>query len=234
MDQLHCGSIAKLISDATVREGQGMGTATQRSVCHLAPLLVNGAREVDSYKQWSCPRVGVLGHKTRENAVTCLQRAPLLEDLASWSHWDLVFKPQYGELSEFIESDGPRNGLHALEIAPGTLLQVDLEASHQKFVQAVEARDPVNTAGQLVSVVVLQGSVHEVSLQLLGNHVQTALQKMASEFAQVGTEEIDGTILATQFVFRCLVRIPHKICHFLAKEVKEVCYLTFVEVMFAD
>lgn len=220
MDQIHCGSIEKLISDVTVQEKKGAGMATQRHVTHLAPLLVNGANNGDAYKQWSCPSVGVLGHKTCEDAISCLQRVPLLEDLSRWSHWDLVFKPQHGQLAEFIEKEGPHSGLHALELTPGTLLRVDPKASHQKFLQALEANDPVNTAGQLVSIVVQQGSIHEVSMQLLGNHVQTILEKLVSDSVQSREGSVDGTLLATQFIFHCLIQIPHKICHFLSKEVR--------------
>ena len=216
VEQIHCGSIEKLISDVNVEERAGASVATQRYVTHLAPLLVNGTRDKDSYKQWSSPSLGVLGLKTREDAISCLRCAPLLEDLGLWSHWELVFKPQHGDLSQFIEREGEQSGVCALEIKPGVLLRVDAEASHQKFLQAVEANDPINTAGQLVSLVVQQGSVHEVSLQLLGSHVETALEKLSSRSAEGG---VDGALLATQFIYHCLLRIPHKICHFLSKEV---------------
>ena len=219
VDQIHCGSIEKLISDVNVKERAGASTAAQNYVTHLAPLLVNGTRETDSYKQWSSPSLGVLGHKTREDASSCLRCAPLLEDLGLWSHWDLVFKPQHGDLSQFIEREGEKSGVYALEIKPGVLLRVDQEASHQKFLQAVEANDPINTAGQLVSLVVQQGSVHEVSLQLLGSHVETALEKLVTDSSQSTDGGVDGALLATQFIYQCLVRIPHKICHFLSKEV---------------
>lgn len=217
-DHIYCGSVEKLINDVAMHKKKE-GIAHQRCVTHLTPLLVNGANDSYLYKQWSCPSVGVLGHKTSKDAVTCLKRAPLLEDLARWSHWDLVFKPQHGELAKFIEREGPQNGLHALEISPGTLLRVDPEASHQKFLDAVEAMDPINTAGELVSIVVQQGSVHELSVQLLGNHIQTALERLVS--ASAGSTEgiLDGTQLAAQFIYQCLIRIPHKISHFLSKEV---------------
>ena len=219
VDQLCCGSIEKLISD--VSDKTGAGTATHSSVTYLAPLLVNGASK-DCLKQQSClTPLGALGHKTRDEALSCLSRAPLLEDLASWSHWDLVFQPQHGDLAKFIEEEGPCCGLHVLEVSPGVLLRVDPQASHQRFLEAVEARDPINTSGQLVSIVVQQGSVHEVSMQLLGSHVQTALDRMTSESAQSGQTSGQQTLPATEFVYCCLLRIPLRICQFLAKEVSQ-------------
>ena len=187
---------------------------------YLAPLLVNGASSGDSRKQRSSPSLGPLGHKSKEDTLSCLSSAPLLEDLASWSHWDLVFRPQHGDLAKFVAEEGSRSELHVLEVSPGVLLRVDPQASHQKFLEAVEARDPVGTSGQLVSIAVQQGSIHEVSMKLLGSHVQTALDRMmASESAGSGQDGGEPTARATEFVYRCIVRIPLKLCQFMAKEV---------------
>ena len=233
VSELCCGSIDKLINDTAVSERQQQMGSAVRGVVSLIPLIVNGARDRDAYEQWSCPRVGVLGHRTAEDALSCLQRAPLLEDLSSWSHWDLVFRPQLGNLRKFLEKEGAGGSVHALEVAPGRLLRVDPQGSHQKFIQAVEARDPVNTAGQLVSIIVMQGSVHEISIQLLASHVKTALEKMASvppRSALTG-EAVDTTAHLSQFIFECLIRVPYKICHFTAKEVGGVAVCcTYVQV----
>lgn len=219
VDQIHCGNIEKLISDVTVQEKVEGSKTTQPSVTYLAPLLVNGASESNLYEQWSCPPLGVLGHKSKADAVDCLSQAPLLEDLAQWSHWDLVFRPQHGDLARFIAREGTLNALHALEIAPGTLLRIDPQASHQKFLQAVETLDPINTSGQLVSIVIQQGSVHELSMKLLGNHIQTALDRLVLVSVQSSAASTNATLLATQFIYGCLVRIPYKISHYLSKEV---------------
>ena len=216
MDQLCCGSTEKLISD--VAENADTNSTAASRVTYLTPLLMNGATSNDSRKQWSSPDVGPLGHKTRADAIACLSCAPLLEDLARWSHWDLVFRPQHGDLTEFIEKQGSE--LHVLEVSAGVLLRLDPQASHQKFLEAVEARDPVSTSGQLVSIVVQQGSVYEVSMKLLGSHVQTALDRMASDSTLAGSAGQDGGQV-TQFVYSCLLRIPLKLCTFLAKEVRK-------------
>ena len=229
VDKLNCGSIEKLIADVAVQERAEVTESACRGVTYVAPLLMNGGSISDSHKLWSGPNLGVLGHRSVSDAVACLKCAPLLEDLSQWSHWDLVFKPEHGELADFIERERPQHGLHALEITPGILLRVDPDASHQKFLQAVEAYDPINTAGQLVSIVVQQGSVHEMSSQLLGNHVQTALDKLVSGPAQPSCGGDDHTQLAMQFIYHCLIRIPHQISHFISKEVSiHYVLLTYV------
>lgn len=47
--------------------------------------------------------VGLLGDVSREQAMASLLTAPLLEDLAEWSQWELVFQPNHGSLKQFIE-----------------------------------------------------------------------------------------------------------------------------------
>ena len=218
MDGIGCGSTEKIISDVNARTEAN--PAAGSCVTYLAPLLMNGTSS-NSHKQWSSQTLGALGNKSKEDALSCLCQAALLEDLSSWSHWDLIFKPQHGDLAQFIEREGPHAELHVLEVSPGVLLRVDHLASHQKFLEAVEARDPASTSGQLVSIAVQQGSVHEVSMQLLGSHVQTVLDRMVTESAQSNEAGCEQTLSATEFVYHCLVRIPLKICQFLAKEVRK-------------
>ena len=81
------------------------------------------------------------GQVSADLALSCLQNCPLLYDMSDWSQWDLVFRPQLGDLKEFIRNHG---GIHpitagddisqklntdvvALEVFPGRLL-----ASHHE------------------------------------------------------------------------------------------------------
>ena len=50
--------------------------------------------------------VGVLGEQSRDTALLCLHNCPLLGDLEAWSHWNLVFKPQHGDLKDFVQKYG--------------------------------------------------------------------------------------------------------------------------------
>lgn len=49
---------------------------------------------------------GVLGSTTTAKALACLQNCPLLADLAEFSHWDLVFKPEHKDLKTFVQKHG--------------------------------------------------------------------------------------------------------------------------------
>ena len=45
----------------------------------------------------------MFGSQRVDSALLCLQSAPLLEDLAEWSHWTMVFEPEHGDLKAFLE-----------------------------------------------------------------------------------------------------------------------------------
>ena len=51
-------------------------------------------------------KVGIMGTQTKERALACLENCPLLEDIAEWAHWDLVFKPELGSLKDFLQKYG--------------------------------------------------------------------------------------------------------------------------------
>lgn len=50
--------------------------------------------------------MGILGHQNRDAAKICLHNCPLLQDLATWSKWSLVFEPEHGKLKDFIQKYG--------------------------------------------------------------------------------------------------------------------------------
>ena len=57
---------------------------------------------------------GFAGHMTKDRALACLQNCPLLGDLAEWSHWDLIFKPELKDLKDFIQKHG---GIHQMNVS---------------------------------------------------------------------------------------------------------------------
>jgi hypothetical protein len=49
--------------------------------------------------------LGMLGSQKTEDAKNCLLNCPILEDLAEWSNWGLVFEPEFGCLRGFIKDN---------------------------------------------------------------------------------------------------------------------------------
>ena len=206
------------IRDRIISESQDLPqqVAQTSAVAYLSPLLLNG----DISLQESKNSVGVLGHQSREDALSCLQSAPLLEDLKQWSHWNLIYQPQHGRLEQFLQTEFDNrstSAVHALEVEPGKLIKIEPNSSMSDFVASLDpdCPDPVNTAGHLVSLIVKRGSTLDISVQLLACHVTTCLEKMAASHSN---EEETKDVVA-DFVYRILIRIPFKLCKLLASEV---------------
>ncbi|XP_067859939.1 uncharacterized protein wu:fj29h11 isoform X2 [Heptranchias perlo] len=175
--------------------------------------------------------VGLLGDLSKESALSCLLNAPLLEDLAEWSQWELVFEPQHGSLKDFIEkhcgkkaaqlsveNSAVLNDLIAIEIKPGVLLRLTTNTGPELFAQAVKSRDPAGTAGHLVSIVTADG-LRNAPLALLANHVETALAAIGGLEANFLETEGVSSHLSAKFILDCLIRIPVRLCKALLQKV---------------
>lgn len=197
IEHLQCGNVDKLINDAGQQSQKSSATIT-----YQLPLL----------DQQQTSQAGVLGVQTPHDALECLKKAPLLVDLANWSHWELVYAPHLGSLSQFLIEHC--NGIvHALEVAPGRLFRVALNTSVSEFIKALNSTDHVGTAGHLASLVVKSGSVSDVPVQMLATHVRTKLEQLI-------TEQNQDTVV--QFIFLCLIQLPLLMCQLLAPEVYNV------------
>ena len=156
--------------------------------------------------------VGSLGHQSCEDALHCLSVAPLLEDLKEWSHWDLIYAPMHGDLSDFIHKQATKHKIFAIETSPGKLFRVDIDCSRQDFNLAVESEDSVNTAGYLVSYIVKCGGISAAPITLLADQIRTVLERMA-------VDKHKGEVAASLFILQCLIRIPFKLCSRIALKV---------------
>ncbi|XP_041077227.1 protein NO VEIN-like isoform X2 [Polyodon spathula] len=176
--------------------------------------------------------VGLLGDISRDTALACLLNTPLLEDLADWSQWELVFHPQHGDLKDFIERNFGRKvtrlgdkstavlaDLVAVEVKPGVLLRVTTHTSVELFAEAAMALDPVGTAGHLVSLVIADG-IANAPIALLANHMETSLAAAGGqeEFSLIN-EEAASLNISAKFILDCLIRIPTRLCKSLLQQV---------------
>ena len=250
--ELGCGKVDKHIADYKNRIPTSASSGTKphsHAISHLSPLLLNsklGIRTQESPANKHgvglgqglgaavATPVGVLGHQTPSAALDCLRATPLLEDLAEWSHWDLVFRPQFGSLSDFILSPAARGEISALEISPGKLIKISPGSSIQDFYKAVDSFDATNAAGHLVSLVVTRGNTRDISVQLLASHVLASLQRRLAECEEgEGREENEGAV--ARFMFACLTRIPVRICELIANEVSMCgCYFRTLHYYYYD
>ncbi|BFZ19889.1 hypothetical protein BsWGS_22929 [Bradybaena similaris] len=186
----------------------------------------------------SSSRVGIQGSQTRETALACLTTCPLLEDMAEWSNWSLVFQPQLGPLRSFIEKHGglqeiPLEGgrktaisdFMALEVEPGKFLKICSQTTQEQFWAVLDTEDPIAAAGYLVSLIVANRGLESTPVALIANHVKTHLIALHARSSGVGTPggppafDNQTVDLAVQFVTEMLMRLPVRIGVAVANQV---------------
>ncbi|XP_076448916.1 LOW QUALITY PROTEIN: uncharacterized protein LOC143285481 [Babylonia areolata] len=223
--QLGYGNIRHLV-EASEKPGKHLAKdfriLYEAAFCGKSSDPVRGKREV-----------GMLGHQTREAALACLQSCPLLEDLERWSHWSTVFEPQYGSLKDFLQKFG---GIHtittdggqrtittdiiALETQPGCLLRLVSSTSPGQYEAAVQQGDARAACGHLASLVTANRGVEHTPLALLANHTRSALFMLhTSSDVPGGPGQTGACDPAIQFVLRCLLLLPLRLCLSLANQV---------------
>ncbi|XP_069113795.1 uncharacterized protein [Argopecten irradians] len=179
-------------------------------------------------------QVGILGHQARETALACLHNCPLLEDLAIWSQWTLVFEPEHGKLKDFLQKYGGSHisaiegkrlmttNILALETKPGKFLKLTSQTSPDIFEQFLIDRDVTGVCGHLLSLVVSNRGLDNTPLALLTNHLKTALftmQGSESSHSLPGAPPMSSPNAAVKFVLACLVKLPIRSCVSLADKV---------------
>ncbi|KAL3859494.1 hypothetical protein ACJMK2_009713 [Sinanodonta woodiana] len=223
------GNISRLLAAA---DKPGKHLSRDFTVFYEAALVPNSGSKSQSRLQ-----VGILGHQSREAALICLHNCPLLEDLAEWSQWKLVFEPQHGKLKDFIQKYGGTKTLnleggrmamidvYALETCPGHLIKLTNHASEELFAQALEQKNVLLTCGQLVSLVVSKKGMDNLPTALMANHVKSTLMKLHATDPQCitpGGPPSSASFTnhcASYFVLQCLVKIPIHICQAVANKI---------------
>ncbi|KAF2299960.1 hypothetical protein GH714_006425 [Hevea brasiliensis] len=104
---------------------------------------------------------------TSKNAIEVLLRAPLLSDLNSWSHWDLIFAPSLGPLVGWLLNEVSAKELLCLVTKDGKVIRIDQSANVDSFLEAALQRSSFQTAVKLLSLLSLAGGEKHVPLSLL-------------------------------------------------------------------
>ncbi|RWR75853.1 DUF3883 domain-containing protein [Cinnamomum micranthum f. kanehirae] len=119
---------------------------------------------------------GCLGSISDKDAIECLLKAPMLSDLRSWSHWDIIFAPSLGPLLEWL-----LNGFHGKELScivtsDGKLIRIESSATVDEFLEAALQGSSFHTALKLLSMLSLYGGMSNVPLSLLKCYARQAFE----------------------------------------------------------
>ncbi|KAK1272823.1 hypothetical protein QJS04_geneDACA012207 [Acorus gramineus] len=146
------------------RSIEGSSASSEKHSCELS-------RVMDDIGQVA----GSLGFMSAKDAFECLSKAPMLSDLQTWSHWDLIFAPSLGPLLEWL-----MNGLHTKEVSciltsDGKFIRIDQSVSVEDFLEAMIQGSSYQTVVKLLSLLSLYGGVNDAPLSLLKCHAQRAI-----------------------------------------------------------
>lgn len=119
-------------------------------------------------------KVGSLGPVTTKDAIEVLLKAPMLTDLDSWSHWDLIYAPSLGPLLVWLLNEVNTKELFCLVIKSGKIIRLDHSATIDSFLEALLKGSSLETAVKLLSLLALYGGERNIPLSLLKCHANKA------------------------------------------------------------
>ncbi|GFY93074.1 histidine kinase-, DNA gyrase B-, and HSP90-like ATPase family protein [Actinidia rufa] len=139
-------------------------------------------------------KTGTLGSFTTKDAIEVLLRAPMLADLDSWTHWDVVFAPTLGPLVGWLLNDVNAKELLCLATKDGKVIRIDHTATVDSFLEAFLQGSSFQTAVKLLSLLSLYGGDRHVPLSLLKSYARQAFEVFMKNFSVV-EENVNQTFL---------------------------------------
>jgi hypothetical protein len=171
---------------------------------------------------------GKFGSVTKKDAIELLLRAPMLIDLESWSHWDLIYSPSLGPLIRWLLNEVNNKELLCFFTRSGKILRIDHTATIDSFLEAFLQDSFFQVALQLASLFCLYGGEQNVPLSLLKCHAQKGFEVLVKDYAEMeenrdhifdkrNTDCVKkSTQVASNFVLDCLHFLPVELWSFAA------------------
>ncbi|XP_071735691.1 protein NO VEIN-like [Rutidosis leptorrhynchoides] len=183
------GSMKVVDEIVKANKSNSVSKTLQLSAALLSPPTVNSSSDT---------------HVLSKEAIKVLLKAPMLTDLNTWSHWDVLFAPTLGPLTMFLLSDTNAKELLCMVTKNGNVIRIDNTATVDSFLEASIQGSSIDTAISLLSLFALYGGEKNVPLSLLKCHVQKALKVIVENKSQVN----DGISSASNFIIDCLAYLP--------------------------
>lgn len=154
----------------------------------------------------------------QKDAVEMILKAPMLTDLNSWTHWDLIFAPSLGPLVGWLSNEVNSKDLLCLVTKDGKIIRIDPLATIDSFLEALLQISPFQTAVQLSSLFSLFGGERHVPISLLKRHAGHAFEIILGNTTENSTltNRKGGNInsinkespVAVTFILDCLSYLP--------------------------
>lgn len=189
----------------------------KRNVAYLYSLST-GTDKSDSQRNEEAPKLkegtGSLGHFKKEDVISCLDAAPLLENLAVWSNWDQVFEPQFGDIKSFLSK---QDKIQALDVSRDEFLKISLDSTTEDLKFALKTDNAQNIAGYLLSMIYANGGVSETPMIHLSNIIKSSLAEKLDSRDEAETTE--GGCSIARLILECMLKIPAEFCSAFANKV---------------
>ena len=153
-----------------------------------------------------------LGSFTREQAIACLKSAPILENLATWSCWEAVFAPDFGDLKSFLKNC---KEVYAIEAPSQELLRISLDSTVNDLRDAILVEGPQEVAGHLLSIIKVNDGLDNSPVNRMANVMKSSLSEKL-------VEHLREFISIERFVLECMLHIPIQFCSSIAQKVSKV------------
>ncbi|KAM3357023.1 hypothetical protein P3S68_023737 [Capsicum galapagoense] len=193
------------------------GDMTLKSVVFSEPLLKEDV--VGRFHKNMLEKMGLEngeGHGAHKlmskEAMKVLLNAPVLIDLNLWSHWDVVFAPSLGSLVGWLLNEVNTKELLCLVTACGKVVRVDQTATVDSFLNVLLQGNPFDTAGKLLSLLVLYGGEKNDPLKhtkFLHRQVISDKTTLTINSKVPRSDRVDSAMsFVSRFVFGCLGYLP--------------------------
>ncbi|XP_022722630.1 uncharacterized protein LOC111279838 isoform X2 [Durio zibethinus] len=147
-------------------------SASLLGMCH------NGDSSVYD-ENFSSENVSMVKSVASKDAMAVLLRAPMLSDLNSWSHWDVLFSPSLGSLTLWLLNEVSAKELLCLVTKDGKVIRIDHSATMDSFLEAALKGSAFETALKLLSLCSLTGGMKHLPLALLKRHAHMAFEVLS-------------------------------------------------------
>ncbi|TYH83645.1 hypothetical protein ES332_D02G145400v1 [Gossypium tomentosum] len=138
-----------------------------------------------------------------KDAMAVLLRAPMLSDLYSWLHWDVLFAPSLGSLILWLFNEVRAKELLCLVTKDGKVVRIDQSATIDSFLEAALKGSAFETALMLLSLCSITGGIKHLPLALLKHHAQMAFEVLLkNQMENIEADDYQNSIMNGKAPFR--------------------------------
>ncbi|XP_052207754.1 protein NO VEIN isoform X2 [Diospyros lotus] len=183
-----------------LREKKNISTHVLFSATLLGKHVQDSSSEKDLSKTVGleskiADKAGNVAFFTTKDAIEVLIGAPMLSDLHSWTHWDLIFAPSLGPLVGWLLNQVNIKELLCLVTKDSKVIRIDHTATTDSFLEACLQGSSFRTAVSLISLLSLYGGEGHTPLSLLKCHARQAFEIIMKNFLEMDVNDNQSILI---------------------------------------